>query len=74
MNGNNEAYRKSLHRVDQTSFEYEEKQQLEDKHRAVMDKYKYKRRQIKELQEDLQVGSELQYKASCFQKSTETVL
>lgn len=33
----------------------EEKQQLEEQMRAVMDKYKYKRRQIRELQEDLQV-------------------
>ena len=34
----------------------EEKQQLEEQLRAVMDKFKYKRRQIRELQEDLQVG------------------
>ena len=33
----------------------EDKQQLEEQMRAVMDKYKYKRRQIRELQEDLQV-------------------
>ena len=32
----------------------EEKQQLEEQMRAVMDKYKYKRRQIREMQEDLQ--------------------
>mgnify|MGYP001800894052 CR=1 FL=1 len=32
----------------------EEKSQLEEQLRAVMDKYKYKRRQIRELQEDLQ--------------------
>ena len=37
--------------------EMEEKQQLEEQHRAVMDKYKYKRRQIRELQEDLQTMS-----------------
>ena len=35
--------------------EMEEKQQLEEQMRAVMDKYKYKRRQIRELQEDLKV-------------------
>lgn len=35
----------------------EEKQQLEEQMRAVMDKYKYKRRQIRELQEDLQTMS-----------------
>ena len=32
----------------------EEKRQLDEQLRAVMDKYKYKRRQIRELQEDLQ--------------------
>ena len=35
----------------------EEKGQLEEQMRAVMDKYKYKRRQIRELQEDLQTMS-----------------
>ena len=35
----------------------EEKEQLEEQMRAVMDKYKYKRRQIRELQEDLQTMS-----------------
>lgn len=35
------------------SEEFDEKQRLEDQMRAVMDKYKYKRRQIRELQEDL---------------------
>ena len=35
----------------------EEKQQLDEQMRAVMDKYKYKRRQIRELQEDLQTMS-----------------
>ena len=36
----------------------EEKQQLEEQMRAVMDKYKYKRRQIRELQEDLHVSNQ----------------
>ncbi|KAJ8309699.1 hypothetical protein KUTeg_011564, partial [Tegillarca granosa] len=49
MNNRNETYRKS--------DEMEEKQQLEEQMRAVMDKYKYKRRQIRELQEDLQTMS-----------------
>ena len=35
----------------------EEKQQLDEQMRAVMDKYKYKRRQMRELQEDLQTMS-----------------
>jgi predicted nucleic acid-binding Zn-ribbon protein len=54
MNGTNEVYRKGLNKVDQSSEEYEERQQLEEQHQAVMDKYKYKKRQIKELQEDLE--------------------
>lgn len=33
----------------------DKKQQLDEQMRAVMDKYKYKRRQIRELQDDLQV-------------------
>ena len=33
----------------------EDKEQLEEQMRAVMDKHKYKRRQIRELTEDLQV-------------------
>lgn len=53
MNGRNETYRKSFNKVDEMSEEYDEKQRLEDQMRAVMDKYKYKRRQIRELQEDL---------------------
>ena len=35
--------------------EAEERDQLEEQMRAVMDKYKYKRRQNRELSEDLQV-------------------
>ncbi|XP_068685794.1 coiled-coil domain-containing protein 39-like [Montipora capricornis] len=53
MNGRNETYRKSFNKVDEMSEEFDEKQRLEDQMRAVMDKYKYKRRQIRELQEDL---------------------
>ena len=54
MNDRNETYRKSFSKVEQTSEEYEERQRLEEQLRAVMDKYKYKRRQIKELREDLE--------------------
>lgn len=53
MNGRNETYRKSFNKVNEMSEEFDEKQRLEDQMRAVMDKYKYKRRQIRELQEDL---------------------
>ena len=52
MNGKNEAFRKSFSKVEQSSDEYEEKQRLEEQLRAATDKYKYKRRQIKELQDD----------------------
>lgn len=44
-------------KVTETSEEYERKNQLEEEFRSVMDKYKYKRRQIREMQEDLQVSS-----------------
>lgn len=57
MNGRNETYRKSFNKVTETSDEMEDKEQLEEQLRAVMDKYKYKRRQIRELQEDLQTMS-----------------
>ncbi|XP_074657844.1 coiled-coil domain-containing protein 39-like [Tubulanus polymorphus] len=53
MNSRNEQYRKSFNKVTDTSEEMEDKQQVEEQLRAVMDKYKYKRRQIRELQEDL---------------------
>ena len=35
----------------------EEERTLEEQRRAVMDKYKYKRRQVRELQEDLDAMS-----------------
>jgi UDP-glucose:O-linked fucose beta-1,3-glucosyltransferase len=54
MNGRNENYRKSFNKVDQTSEEFEEKEKLEEQLRAVMEKYKFKRRQIREVQEDLE--------------------
>ena len=46
-----------LHSYVTPGEEYEEKQRLEEQLRAAMDKYKYKRRQIRELQEDLQTMS-----------------
>ncbi|KAK3095543.1 hypothetical protein FSP39_015932 [Pinctada imbricata] len=57
MNSRNETYRKSFNKVTESGDEMEEKAQLEEQMRAVMDKYKYKRRQIRELQEDLQTMS-----------------
>lgn len=55
MNGRNETYRKSFNKVGDASDEMEVQRQLEEQLRAVMDKYKYKRRQIRELQEDMQM-------------------
>ncbi|XP_067948183.1 coiled-coil domain-containing protein 39-like [Watersipora subatra] len=57
MNNRNETYRKSFNKVTDTSEEMEEKSQLEEQLRAVMDKYKYKRRQTRELQEDMKTMS-----------------
>ncbi|PVD18338.1 hypothetical protein C0Q70_20887 [Pomacea canaliculata] len=57
MNGRNEQYRKSFNKITETSDEMDKKQQLDEQMRAVMDKYKYKRRQIRELQDDLQTMS-----------------
>ena len=42
--------------VTETSEEYELQSQLNDQLHSIVDKYKYKRRQIRELQDDMQVG------------------
>ncbi|MBN3319607.1 CCD39 protein, partial [Atractosteus spatula] len=55
INSRNTTYRKSFNKVTETSEEYQEKVKLEEQRKAVEEKYKYKRRQIKELQEDIQV-------------------
>ncbi|RDD47548.1 Coiled-coil domain-containing protein 39 [Trichoplax sp. H2] len=52
--GRNEKLRKSLQPVDDMADEVEEKELLEKQLAAVLDKYKYKRRQVREIQEDLQ--------------------
>lgn len=54
MNDRNENYRKSFNKVDQTSEEFQEREKLEEQLRAVIEKYKFKRRQIREVQEDLE--------------------
>ena len=54
MNSRNETYRKSFSNVEETSEEFEMKKNLEQQLKSIIDKNKYKRRQIKELQEDLQ--------------------
>ncbi|KAM6257893.1 coiled-coil domain-containing protein 39 [Porphyrio hochstetteri] len=50
----NSNYRNSFKEVTETSEEYEEKLKLEEEKRAADEKYRYKRRQIKDLQENLQ--------------------
>uniref|UniRef100_A0A8C0AWL1 Coiled-coil domain-containing protein 39 n=1 Tax=Buteo japonicus TaxID=224669 RepID=A0A8C0AWL1_9AVES len=54
LNNCNSNYRNSFKEVTETSEEYEEKLKLEEEKRAADEKYRYKRRQIKELQENLQ--------------------
>ncbi|KAM9378594.1 LOW QUALITY PROTEIN: coiled-coil domain-containing protein 39 [Phaethornis superciliosus] len=54
VNNCNANYRNSFKEVSETSEEYEEKLKLEGEKRAADEKYRYKRRQIKELQENLQ--------------------
>ncbi|KFQ73449.1 Coiled-coil domain-containing protein 39, partial [Phaethon lepturus] len=54
LNNCNTNYRNSFKEVTETSEEYEEKLKLEEEKRAADEKYRYKRRQIKELQENLQ--------------------
>ncbi|XP_053316175.1 coiled-coil domain-containing protein 39 [Spea bombifrons] len=55
INGCNNSYRKSFNKVTESSEEYEEKVQLEEQKKAAEEKYRYKRRQIRELQEDMQI-------------------
>ncbi|KAG8451963.1 hypothetical protein GDO86_003957, partial [Hymenochirus boettgeri] len=51
----NTSYKKSFSKVTETSEEYEEIIQVEEQERAAEEKNRYKRRQIRELQEDMQV-------------------
>lgn len=55
VNGCNNSYRKSFNKVTETSEEYEEKMQLEEQKKAAEEKYRYTRRQIREIQEDMQI-------------------
>ncbi|XP_043926116.1 coiled-coil domain-containing protein 39 [Protopterus annectens] len=52
INACNSSYRKSFIKVTETSEEYEEKLKLEEQKRAVEEKYRFKRKQIRELQDD----------------------
>ncbi|XP_048362804.1 coiled-coil domain-containing protein 39 [Sphaerodactylus townsendi] len=76
LNNCNSNYRNSLKKVMETSEEYEEKLQLEKEKRAADEKYRYKRRQIKELQEDIQamqntLDNLLKEEVLCQEKSKE---
>uniref|UniRef100_A0A3Q3X6L3 Coiled-coil domain-containing protein 39 n=1 Tax=Mola mola TaxID=94237 RepID=A0A3Q3X6L3_MOLML len=51
----NSAFRKSLHKVNE-SPEYQEKLRLGEELRAIEETLKFKKRQIKQLQQDLQVS------------------
>ncbi|XP_020665130.3 coiled-coil domain-containing protein 39 [Pogona vitticeps] len=54
VNSCNSNYRDSFRKVTEKSEEHEEKLKLEEEKRAADEKYRYKRRQIKELQGDIQ--------------------
>ncbi|KAI4882834.1 hypothetical protein NFI96_020473, partial [Prochilodus magdalenae] len=54
VNNRNTTYRKSFNKVTESSPEYQEKTKLEEQKRAAEEKYLHKRRQIRELQEDIQ--------------------
>ncbi|XP_060098554.1 coiled-coil domain-containing protein 39 [Heteronotia binoei] len=76
VNNCNSNYRNSLKKVTENSEEYEEKLQLEKEKRAADEKYRYKRRQIKELQEDIQtmqntLDNLLKEEALCKEQSKE---
>ncbi|KAG8136199.1 hypothetical protein E2320_009165 [Naja naja] len=54
LNNCNSQYRNSFKQVVEKSDEFKEKTKLEEEKRAADEKHRYKRRQIKELQEDIQ--------------------
>ncbi|XP_045908847.1 coiled-coil domain-containing protein 39 [Micropterus dolomieu] len=54
FNNSNSAFRKSLNKTNETSPEYQEKLKLEEQLKAAEETLKYKKRQIQELQQDLQ--------------------
>ncbi|XP_036410697.1 coiled-coil domain-containing protein 39-like [Megalops cyprinoides] len=54
VSSHNAAYRKAFSKVTESSEEYQKKLKLEEQKRAMDENYLYKRRQIRELQEDIQ--------------------
>uniref|UniRef100_A0A8C4DBP9 Coiled-coil domain-containing protein 39 n=1 Tax=Dicentrarchus labrax TaxID=13489 RepID=A0A8C4DBP9_DICLA len=57
FNNSNSAFCKSLNKVNKSSPEYQEKLKLEEQLNAAEDTLKYKKRQVQELQQDLQVSA-----------------
>ncbi|KAK3546226.1 hypothetical protein QTP70_025200 [Hemibagrus guttatus] len=57
LNNHNSTYRKSFNKVTESSPEYQEKLKLEEQKRAADEKGKFKKRQIRELQENVEVMS-----------------
>ncbi|KAK2901293.1 hypothetical protein Q8A67_009408 [Cirrhinus molitorella] len=54
VNNCNTTYRKALTKVTESSPAHQEKLKLEEQRRAAEEKHKYKKRQIRELQEDIE--------------------
>ncbi|KAI7809395.1 coiled-coil domain-containing protein 39 [Triplophysa rosa] len=54
VNDRNSTYRKALSKVSESGPEHQEKLKLEEERRAAEEKYKYKRRQIREIDEDIE--------------------
>lgn len=54
VNNCNSTHRKALTKVTESSPAHQEKLKLEEQRRAAEEKYKYKRRQTQELQEDIE--------------------
>ncbi|KAI2667294.1 Coiled-coil domain-containing protein 39 [Labeo rohita] len=54
VNNCNTTYRKAQTKVTESSPAHQEKLKLEEQRRAAEEKYKYKKRQIRELQEDIE--------------------
>ncbi|BFZ00548.1 hypothetical protein BsWGS_03587 [Bradybaena similaris] len=53
MNGRNDLYQQSFRKVTESSDEMNVKRDLNEQMKIVMDKYRYKKRQIQELQDEL---------------------